>query len=628
MTLIITIVMIFLIVQLSRYSRNNVRAGVREHIVLMALTLWWLLCYTCGISSTSYALATFFVRLEFLGFMFIPIAWLAFVRATLGRPTHPHLLIALSIIPLITIIISWLPFSWHLIYNDISPKYPMNNKEAPFVLAYEYNLIYKTILLYVFSIIFIGIVMLLHGMRYSHAIQRRRIIFFCLSLFLPTTFVAINLMVVPFPTLYDYSALVAAMAAIGIAWALLRLEVFELIPIARDVVMDNLMEGVLVLDAHGQVLDINPAASHVLGMAREDVLGQTELPLLNRLGLNAPTLSHTLEQPLEDIEAIEAKKTLQYTLQLPQGWTEVNASPLYQGTRYRGHLLLLRDVQKEFAARAELENAYNRIHDLNDRLEQENIRLAAELDIAQQIQARVLLNAQEINRLKARYQLDIAVAMQPAHEVSGDYYDILPLDDGVIFAIGDVTGHGLESGIVMLMVQSSLRVLLQHGERDLQKILQSLNHNLYTSLHSYSKATSYTTLSLSLLYYRQESYSSLSGQHEDILVLKADGRIKQLDTTRLGFPIGLEPDIRSWLEQKDFYFEAGDSLIFFTDGILEAENSQGERYELPRLLECLATVTGAAAETIKQAIITDVTKHCAGQAWQDDVTVMVVQKPA
>ncbi|MCK4707183.1 MAG: hypothetical protein KAU21_01085, partial [Gammaproteobacteria bacterium] len=77
----------------------------------------------------------------------------------------------------------------------------------------------------------------------------------------------------------------------------------------------------------------------------------------------------------------------------------------------------------------------------------ENMRMGAELDVSRQLQKVILPTSEEVSEIES---LDIAAFMEPADEIGGDYYEVLKHDDGALFAIGDVTGHGLESGIVML----------------------------------------------------------------------------------------------------------------------------------------------------------------------------------
>ncbi len=109
---------------------------------------------------------------------------------------------------------------------------------------------------------------------------------------------------------------------------------------------------------------------------------------------------------------------------------------------------------------AQLAEANTKIQTLNKRLKTENLRMGAELEVTRQLQAKILPKSQELEQI---LDLDIAGFMEPASEIGGDYYDIIKGDDKVTISIGDVTGHGLESGILMVMVQTTIRTLLCPG---------------------------------------------------------------------------------------------------------------------------------------------------------------------
>jgi serine phosphatase RsbU (regulator of sigma subunit) len=122
---------------------------------------------------------------------------------------------------------------------------------------------------------------------------------------------------------------------------------------------------------------------------------------------------------------------------------------------------------------AELAEANEEISALNEQLRAENLRMGAELEITRQLQQLILPKPEE---LAAVAGLDIAGYMEPADEVGGDYYDVLADNGQVKIGIGDVTGHGLESGMVMLMTQMAVRTLLTSGETDPVRFLDIEPH--------------------------------------------------------------------------------------------------------------------------------------------------------
>lgn len=127
----------------------------------------------------------------------------------------------------------------------------------------------------------------------------------------------------------------------------------------------------------------------------------------------------------------------------------------------------------------EIEEANLQISALNQQLRSENLRLGAELAVARRIQMMVLPKAGELEEIA---DLEIAAYMRPADEVGGDYYDVLKNGKRLKIGIGDVTGHGLESGVLMLMVQSVARALQEAGEMEPSQFLNRVNRAIYKNL--------------------------------------------------------------------------------------------------------------------------------------------------
>jgi len=267
----------------------------------------------------------------------------------------------------------------------------------------------------------------------------------------------------------------------------------------------------------------------------------------------------------------------------------------------------------------DLSKANEQIQALNEQLQDENLRLAAELEITERIQQMILPTAEE---LRAIADLEIAGYMQPADDVGGDYYDVFQREGTVAISIGDVTGHGLESGLVMLMTQTAVRALLKSGETDPVRFLDTLNRTIYDNVQ---RMDSDKNLTLCLLDY-QSGELKLSGQHEEMIVVRSDGQVELVDTIDLGFPIGLDDDIADFIDQTTVQLQTGDGVVLYTDGITEAENEDGEQYGLERLCEVVSWNWAQSAEAIKEAVIADVREHIGEQEVYDDITLVVMKQ--
>ncbi|MCC3430618.1 MAG: PP2C family protein-serine/threonine phosphatase [Microcoleus sp. PH2017_29_MFU_D_A] len=256
---------------------------------------------------------------------------------------------------------------------------------------------------------------------------------------------------------------------------------------------------------------------------------------------------------------------------------------------------------------------------LNDRLKSENMRMSAELDVTRKIQQMLLPKDRE---LKEVIGLDIAGFMEPADEVGGDYYDVLQHEGKVKIGIGDVTGHGLESGVLMIMLQTAVRTLLTYNEADPVRFLTAINTVIYDNMQRMKWDKN---ASLALLDYH-EGMLKLSGQHEEMIVVRCNGSAERFDTIDLGFPIGLDEDIADFVAQTLVQLHSGDVVVLYTDGITEAKNMNKVLYGLDRLIKVIQINWQQTATEIRHAVIDDVRSHIGQQKVFDDITLLVLKQ--
>ncbi|TCA27543.1 HAMP domain-containing protein [Rhizobium leguminosarum bv. viciae] len=267
---------------------------------------------------------------------------------------------------------------------------------------------------------------------------------------------------------------------------------------------------------------------------------------------------------------------------------------------------------------AQIEDAKEEISTLNAQLQRENRRLGTELAVAERIQLMVLPLHQELEEFQA---LEIAAYMRPAEEVGGDYYDVLKSGSRLKIGIGDVTGHGLESGVLMLMVQSVARALQEAGNTDAVKFLTDLNSALFKNIVR-TKIDKHLTLAF-LDYDGKEMI--LSGQHEEVVVVRPNGEVERIDTMDLGIPIGLEADISAFIKTREIAFEKGDLILLHTDGVTEAENDAGELFGIERLCREALRLKDQSAEKVVAGIIATLMLFIGSQKIYDDITLLAVR---
>jgi len=281
--------------------------------------------------------------------------------------------------------------------------------------------------------------------------------------------------------------------------------------------------------------------------------------------------------------------------------------------------LLYRTLEQKVEERtAQLAKANEEITQLNEQLKSENLRMSAELDVSRELQQMLLPKQEELEQIDG---LEIAGFMEPADEVGGDYYDVLKHNGRSLLAIGDVTGHGLESGVLAIMVQTAVRTLLASNETDPVKFLGTINKSIYENVQ---RMNSHKNMTITLLDYKAGKLS-LSGQHEEMIVVR-NGEVELIDTSTLGFPIGFIEDIAHTVNQLTVHLNPGDVAVLYTDGITEAINTEEEEYGLQRLCEIVKINWQKSAEDIRQAVIDDVRQYIGQQKVWDDITLLVLKQ--
>lgn len=246
----------------------------------------------------------------------------------------------------------------------------------------------------------------------------------------------------------------------------------------------------------------------------------------------------------------------------------------------------------------------------------EQQRMSQELEIAARIQTALLPARREVGGLQ------IAACMLPATEVGGDYFDILPTEDGCWLGIGDVTGHGLSSGLVMLMVQSATAATIRSNPQlKAGSAWRAINTVLCDNIRQRMAHDEHVTLTL--IRYRSDGRLSFCGAHEDLIVYrKRTGRCELVPTP--GVWAGILEDVPAdQTLESSLELAPGDVLLLYTDGLIEATNAGNEELGSERLCTLLAEAAALSVEEIREHILAALQRWMVQQL--DDVTLLVAR---
>jgi serine phosphatase RsbU (regulator of sigma subunit) len=214
--------------------------------------------------------------------------------------------------------------------------------------------------------------------------------------------------------------------------------------------------------------------------------------------------------------------------------------------------------------------------------------------------------------------LEIAGMMQPSEGVGGDYYDYIPVDAHTIqVVIADVSGKGVSAALLMSATAAAMR-LEANRDRNILEQVEKLN----TEIGAVSDAERYVTLLVAEIDTHKRTIRYVNCGHNPALLFRAKtGTLSRLDSSCP--PIGLSPDELCQLASDDLV--AGDTLVFYTDGVTEAENPLGEEFGMERLSAVLRAGSSLSAEELTTNIFNSAANFSGDVGFHDDVTIVVIK---
>ena len=252
---------------------------------------------------------------------------------------------------------------------------------------------------------------------------------------------------------------------------------------------------------------------------------------------------------------------------------------------------------------------------LNQKEEQE--RLRNEMELARRIQTAILPNNMAYDGF------EIEAVMLPAEEVGGDYYDVLIGKDGALWlAIGDVSGHGVTPGLVMMIAQTIHATIATQYSATPKEVIEMVNRVLFQSVHDRLHADHFMTFAT--LKYEGSGRFTHAGAHLDLIVHRQATQLCELIDTS-GVFLNFIPEIAHATTNASFTLDVGDTLVLYTDGLTEAWNADKVMLDVPRFVEIVRRHAGNAASDMRDAIMQDVLTWCGGQR-DDDMSLVIVRR--
>ncbi len=352
--------------------------------------------------------------------------------------------------------------------------------------------------------------------------------------------------------------------------------------------VEQTADSIVITDTRGLIEYVNPAFEQTTGYAREEILGQT--PAMLKSGAHDDSFYRKLWS------AITSGNTYRATItnRKKNGdlyHAEQTITPMRDSGGLISHFVsVIKDVTEQ------------------RKLQEQETQMQLARAVQQQFYG---LPPPPIEGF------DIAGGAFPADATGGDYFDFVPLQGGSLgISIGDISGHGIGAALLMVELRSLLRAFSCKSD-NVSDILASVNGSLVSDL----ERDRYAGLVFCRLHPPTRSLIYANAGHVPGYVLDANGAVKRiLESTDI--PLGMFSD-RPFSCGEEFNLEPGDILALFTDGVVEAENSDQIPFGTERALEFLRTHRDKDARQLVRGLFNAVREFSGDLPQADDISIVI-----
>ncbi len=416
---------------LTVYVARQREAAVQRPLALLLLAIsWWATFSTLELVSRDVAALMLFSKLQYLGIVLIPVAWVAFAFSYAGKALPPRFETAL-IPALITLLTVWAYPTLRWVWTDVRAV-PVGD----FVFGeYGHGPGFWIHIAYTYSFLVWGTVVMMRALLVSRALFRGQGAVILVAILLPWLGNAMYIFrLSPFPY-YDYTPVVFVFSAALLVWGNYAFRLLDVVPVARDVVMDSIADAVVVLDLEGRIVDANPVALGLLERPLTQLVGKTLVELYPQY---AELLAHYRTH-------LEAHDELSLELGGKKRIFDLRLSPVYDNRKLlRGRVVVLRDITDRKRLEASLTAQINLFENLL-----EVVRAAS---------------AQPALEETLRNTLDIAVRLTRSERGSILLVNAQGMVTHHILARGDLPAYASREIVNQVLQEGFAGWLLRYGE--------------------------------------------------------------------------------------------------------------------------------------------------------------------
>ncbi len=325
--------------------RHRQRARTGPFMLLTAAVTFWSLGYVIQLSRTPLDAKLFWTNLQYMGITAVPVAWLLFTLQYTGheRWINRHTLVLLAIEPLLTLLVAFTNPQHHLFRTQVR----IITQGSFLALTAEYGVAFWIHAVYSYVLLLMGNVILIRAYMHAPRLYRRQTTALLIAGLTPWVSNALYLADRSPLRPLDITPFAFTVTVMALGWGVLRLQLLDVVPVARATVIEEMQDGVIVLDERDRVVDINPTAQEIVGRADVEIVGQPAQELFAAY----PDLIahyHTTDNAQDEVILTVGGCDRIYDLRI---------SPLSGRRPHRlGRLIVLREITAERRVAAEREH--------------------------------------------------------------------------------------------------------------------------------------------------------------------------------------------------------------------------------------------------------------------------------
>ncbi len=320
------------------WRRRDAPGSLPFFVILLAATDYSL-GYAVQLGSPDLASVILWNNVQWPGAVALPLAWLVFALQYTGRTKWltRWKMVLLSIVPLITLLLIWTNGTHGLMYSNAR----LDGSVSFSALVETYGPWFWIFIVYSYVLLLSGTLLLglfIRTLIHSSSLYRGQIVALLIAVIAPWIGNALSLFGPKPFYLLDLTPFAFTITGIAMAWSIFRFRLLDVVPVARNMVIDNMSDAVIVLDRHGFITDLNPAAQGILGRPLSALVGR---PL-------AEVALHWPEQVERYSGVMEAHEEMVLTVDEMARFFDLRISPLYHHSgSFVGRLIVLRDITEQ-----------------------------------------------------------------------------------------------------------------------------------------------------------------------------------------------------------------------------------------------------------------------------------------